>query len=107
LGARVLVRFFAAAAALFVTANLVGSLTVGPLAALLLALLLALAGWTAASLWPEMGPAGPGVAGWLLGAAVLYGTQFALPIYRVTPFGAIVAGGLVWLIDQLSPIVLG
>lgn len=104
---RVMLRFWAAAAALFLTAQVVGALKVGPLAALVLAVVLALSGWMAASIWPEAGPGGPGLTGWLASAVILYVIQFALPIYRVTPFGAIVAGGLIWLLDQITPIVFG
>jgi hypothetical protein len=100
-------RFWAACAALYLTDRVVGSLSIRPLSAIVLALVLAAVGLVVDALWPGSAPGGPGLSGWVTAAAVLYGAQRVVPFYHVTVFGAIVAGGLVWLLDQITPIVFG
>ena len=101
---RIVVRFWAAAAALFLTSQAVGSLTVTPLGALSLSALLAGTGSLSERLWPETGPGGPGLLGWVVSAGLVYMLQFPLPIYHVTAIGAVAVGGLLFILDQLTPI---
>lgn len=104
---RAFVRFWGAAAALFLTDQVVGAMSIRPVAAIVLAVVLAGAGLLVDAAWPSARPGGPGLTGWLSSSVVLYGAQFAVPFYHVSAFGAVVAGGLVWLLDQMTPMVFG
>lgn len=105
MGAAIFLRFWAAAAALWLTSAVVGGMTIRPLSALILAVVLAGVGAAVSAVWPLHGPGSPSLSGWLASAVVLWGAQFVVPFYQVSPFGALVGGGLIWLLDQLFPVV--
>lgn len=107
MGAVVFLRFWAAAAALWLTATVVGGMSLTPLAALLLAVVLAGIGAIMARLWPLHGPRSLSLAGWLASSVVLWAAQWVIPDYHISPTAAIGAGGLLWLLDQLFPSIFG
>jgi hypothetical protein len=106
-GVLLFLRFWAAAGALWITAVMVGGMTITPLGAIVLALVLAAVGAVAERLWPLHGPGTSGLGGWLAASVVLWLAQYVVPFYHVTALGALVAGGLLWLLDQFIPVVFG
>jgi putative membrane protein len=96
-------RFWAAAGAIWLTALVVGGMSVTPLAAILLALVLALAGLLIDRVWPSTWAASGGLSAWMAGSVILFVAQYMVPGYRITALAAIVAGGLLWLLGQLVP----
>lgn len=51
----------------------------------------------------DASPFGRGLTGFIVAAAVIYGTQFLVPAMRVTPIGAILGALVIGIIDVFIP----
>ena len=100
-------RFWVATGALWGTAQLVGGMKLGLLAAMILAVVLAVVGALMDSVWPSDLRRASGVLGWLTASGVLFAAQWVVPFYHATFTAAVIAGGLLWLLDRVFPIVFG
>jgi len=101
----VIIRFIVAALVLlFLGFLLPGFHITGFWDALLAALIIALVGWLVEALFGRrVSPYGRGVVGFLVGAAVIYGSQYVVPTMHVTVVGALLASLVIGVIDAFVP----
>jgi uncharacterized membrane protein YvlD (DUF360 family) len=104
---RHLIRFFVSALVLLLVAALVPGFTIAGIGtAFLAALVIAGLGWIIEALFgQDISPYARGIVGFIISAAVLYLTQFFVPGFRISLFGALFAALLIGLIDLFVPTV--
>ncbi|PDO09868.1 MAG: hypothetical protein BLM47_10225 [Candidatus Reconcilbacillus cellulovorans] len=100
-----IVRFLVAAIMLMVVGWIVPGFSVGNFwSALLLALVIAAAGWLIESFFGErINPFGRGVVGFLVSALVIWLAQFIVGGVSVTFLGAILAALVIGIVDLFMP----
>jgi len=100
-----IVRFVVAALVLlFLGFLLPGFHLVGFVNALIAAAVIAVLGWIIEALFGRrVSPAGRGIVGFIVGAAVIYGAQFVVPTMSVSIVGALLASLIIGLIDAFVP----
>ncbi len=100
-----IVRFVVSALVLlFFGFLLPGFHLVGFTNALLAAAVIGILGWIVEALFGRhVSPYGRGIVGFIVGAAVIYGTQFVVPAMRVTILGALLASLIIGLVDAFVP----
>lgn len=99
------VRFIVSALVLMFTGFVVpGFAVVNFWTALIAAVVIALIGWGIESLFGRrISPYGRGLVGFLVGAVVLYVSQFVVPGMRVTLIGSLLASLVIGIIDLFVP----
>lgn len=100
-----IVRFVVAALVLlFLGFLLPGFEIAGFVNALIAAVIIALLGFVVeAAFGKNISPYARGLVGFLVGAAVIYGTQFIVPTMRVSIGGALLASLVIGIIDAFVP----
>lgn len=103
---RHLIRFAVAAIALMFIGFIVPGFAIeGFWNAFLLALVIAILGWTGELIFGEnISPYNRGVIGFITSAAVIYLAKFFIPGVKVTILGAVLSALLIGLIDLFVPI---
>ena len=101
----VIIRFIVSALViLFLGFLLPGFHIVGFWNALFAALAIAVVGWIVESVFGRhVSPYGRGLVGFIVGAAVIYGVQYAIPTMHVTIVGALLASLIIGIIDAFVP----
>ena len=99
------VRFIVSALVLMFVGFLVPGFKVGGfVGALIAAVVIAILGYIAESLFGQnVSPQGRGLVGFLTSAVVIYLTQFIVPSIKVTILGALLAALVIGIVDAFVP----
>jgi len=99
------VRFIVSALVLMLVGFLVPGFRVGGfMGALLAAIVIAILGYIAESLFGRnVSPQGRGLVGFLTAAVVIYLTQFIVPPVELSLLGALIASAVIGIIDAVVP----